>query len=102
MPRNGYGHMVHDHYVSWVRDLKEKRADRLRAVKTKTQALAYQERVRDSIRRALGPMPRKTALNPQIVDVIEQRSFRIEKLLFESRPGCLVTANLYVPNRIDG
>ena len=29
-------------------------------------------------------------------------TYRIEKVLFHSRPGCLVTGNLYVPNRLSG
>jgi dienelactone hydrolase/pimeloyl-ACP methyl ester carboxylesterase len=102
MPRNGYAQMVQDHYVRRVREIARERAGRLRSIKTRKQALAYQDDVRVSIRKALGTRPRKTALNPQIVDAIERRGFRIEKILFESRPGCLVTANLYIPNKIDG
>lgn len=101
MGRNGYGHIVHDHYVARVRDMREARAERLQAIRTRPQALAYQAEVRKGIRAAFGPWPRKTALNAQTVDVIERRHFRIEKILFESRPGCLVTANLYVPNGLE-
>ncbi|MBS10093.1 MAG: hypothetical protein CME19_00640 [Gemmatimonadetes bacterium] len=102
MPRNGYGHMVQDHYVQRIRAIHEARADRLSRIKTKRQALAYQEQVRDDIRKAFGPWPKKTPLNAATVGTIEGRHFRIEKVTFESRQGCLVTASLYVPNRIEG
>ncbi len=102
MPRNGYGQMVQDHYVSRVREIRDERAARLKSIRTRRQALVYQDRTRAAIRKAFGPRPRKTALNARVVGVIERRHFRVEKVLFESRPGCLVTANLYVPNRIDG
>lgn len=102
MPRNGYGHMVHDHYVERLREIQAERSAALAAISNRRQALAYQDRVKASIAKALGPKPRKTPLNAQVVDIIEDRHYRVEKITFESRPGCLVTANLYVPNRIEG
>ena len=102
MPRNGYAQMVQDHYVRQVRELAQEREGKLRAIRTRKQALAYQEFVRSSVRKVFGPWPRKTSLNPQTVGVIERPRFRIEKVLFESRPGCLVTASLYIPDKIDG
>jgi dienelactone hydrolase len=101
MGNNGYQHMVLDYYVSKVRDIHHKRSERLRNIRTKRQALQYQEEVQKAINRAFSPRPRRTPLNPQIVDVIQKTDYRIEKLTFESRPGCLVTANLYVPHNID-
>jgi len=102
MSRNGYAQMVQDHYVTVVRSKMGDREKRLKSIKSRKQALAYQSEIQSNIRKAFGPWPRKTALSPRIVDTIEQRHYRIEKITFESRPGCLVTANLYVPNRIEG
>lgn len=99
--RNGYAQMVQDHYIRRVREITEERANQLRMIKTRKQALTYQDEVRSSIRKAFGPRPLKTALNPQVVGVIERQGFHVEKILFESRPGCLVTASLYVPNKIE-
>lgn len=97
MPRNGYAHLVHDDYIARFRELAEERQARLAEVHTRRQALAYQERVREAIHRAFAPLPRRTALVPRITGAIEGRYCRIEKLLFESRPGCLVTGHLYLP-----
>ena len=55
------------------------------------------ETVRRHIRTSFGPEPAKTPLNTRITGIIERPDYRIEKCLFESRPGFLVTANLYVP-----
>ena len=101
MSTNGYGHMVHDDFVERVRRIRSERQDRLAAIHTPAQAHAYQRRVRKSIRQAFGPKPAKTPLKTQVTGVIETRHYRIEKLTFESRPGCLVTAHLYVPNQLD-
>ncbi|MBT3343056.1 MAG: hypothetical protein HN712_25435 [Gemmatimonadetes bacterium] len=102
MMSSGYGHMVHDDFVERVRSMREERQAQLAGIRTKAQAQGYQRRVRKAIRQAFGPRPAKTPLNTQVTGVVETRHCRIEKLLFESRPGCLVTAHLYVPNKLDG
>jgi cephalosporin-C deacetylase-like acetyl esterase len=100
--RNGYQHMVLDEYVSEVRAIHRARRERLGQVNTPEQAAAYQSRVREAIHRAFSPRPPLTPLDAQITGVLEESDYRIEKLTFESRPGCLVTANLYVPDSISG
>jgi len=105
MYRNGYQHMVLDEYVRRVREIMAERRARLEAISTPEQARAYQQHVRAVIRRALVPqdgLPSKTPLNPQVTRVIERDAFRIEAVIFESRPGFLVTANLYIPNDLRG
>lgn len=50
---------------------------------------------------ALGGLPpRDTPLDPRIVETIPANGFRIEKLIFQSRPRTYVTASLYVPDGI--
>lgn len=49
----------------------------------------------------LDPLPAKTDLKPTITGTIEQSDFRVEKLHFQSMPGLYVTANLYLPKKID-
>ncbi|HJP33237.1 MAG: prolyl oligopeptidase family serine peptidase [Candidatus Latescibacteria bacterium] len=102
MSHNGYGHMVLDDVVTRVREMREDRRQRLAAIRTRKQALAYQQRLRRAIRRACGPRPPKTPLKARITGVIEHRQYRVEKILYESRPGCLVSAHLYVPKKLDG
>jgi dienelactone hydrolase len=46
---------------------------------------------------ALGGFPEKTALNARVVGTLERDGFRIEKVVYESRPGHHVTANFYRP-----
>jgi cephalosporin-C deacetylase-like acetyl esterase len=48
-------------------------------------------------RECLGPFPERTSLHARITGVIERPAYRIERLIFESRPGFLVTALAYVP-----
>ncbi len=102
MPRNGYGHMVLDDYVARVRAVNADRAKRLSSIRTRKEAFAYRDEVREAIDNAYRPWPSKTPLNARVVGTIERRHYRIEKIIFESRPGCLVTAHLYVPDKLDG
>ena len=46
---------------------------------------------------SIGGWPEKTPLRPRITGVLNREGYRIEKLIFESRPGFRVTANLYIP-----
>ncbi len=55
------------------------------------------------IREMLGlhPWPEKTPLAAEVTGAVERDEFRVEKLHFQSRPGLYVTANLYLPKKID-
>lgn len=45
----------------------------------------------------LDPLPERTNLNAKVTGTVEGDGFVVEKLLFESRPGLFVTANVYSP-----
>jgi len=95
--RNGYGHMMLDYMVDRVRAMRAERRERLAAVRTPDDVHAYQTHVREAIRTAFAPLPPKTPLNARVTGRIERPTHTIEKVFFESRPGCLVTGNLYLP-----
>ncbi|HOW71034.1 MAG TPA: prolyl oligopeptidase family serine peptidase [Phycisphaerae bacterium] len=96
-PLNRFPRMVQEYFVRRVREAQDA-GDRLRSqVKTKQDAERYVATVRERIRACFGPFPEKTPLNPRVTGVVERDAYRIEKVIFESRPGFLVTANLYVP-----
>ncbi len=55
------------------------------------------DRVRKDWMEAVGPFPDRTPLKAKTVGTVEADGYRIEKVLYESRPDHHVTANLYVP-----
>lgn len=59
----------------------------------------HRQGLRRELRAALGlePLPERTPLNVRFVAAVERSGYRIEKLVFDSRPGFPVTANLYLP-----
>lgn len=75
----------------------------LAAIRTPADVEARAEYVREEFIRALGGLPdRRTPLNARITGTLERDGYRIEKLIFESLPGCFVTANVYVPTKGTG
>ena len=50
---------------------------------------------------SLDPMPPRTDLKPVITGKLEREDFIVEKLHFQSSPGLYVTANFYLPAKID-
>ena len=50
----------------------------------------------------LWPLPERTPLNAKVTSTVVRPDFTIENLIFESRPGLYVTANLYRPAESDG
>ncbi|NLS98237.1 MAG: prolyl oligopeptidase family serine peptidase [Planctomycetaceae bacterium] len=96
-PLNRFPRMMQNYLVRRVREVEALANERRAALKTKADAEKYVQSVRERIRTCFGPEPKRTPLNPQITGVVERDAYNIEKVIFESRPGMLVTANLYVP-----
>ena len=97
-PLNRFPRRMQDWLVDQVR-AAEARGNAMRdALRTKADAEAYVISARERIRQCFGPLPEKTPLNARLTGVVERDGYRIEKIIFESRPGYLVTGNLYVPS----
>ena len=100
-PLNRFPRMVQEYFVDQVRQV-EAQADRRRAaLNTQRDAEAYVRDVQEKIQRSFGPWPERTPLKPRVTGVVERDQYRIEKIIFESRPNFLVTANLYIPKGRD-
>ena len=59
---------------------------------------------RRELLRSLGldPLPPRTPLKARVTGILEREGYRIEKVVFESRPNFPVTAHLYVPSGAAG
>ena len=53
--------------------------------------------MREKIIAMLGGLPERNPLNPIVGRVLERDGYRIENVMFQSRPNFWVTGNLYVP-----
>ena len=76
-------------------------ADPLKGVTTKAEWEKRRPELRKQFLGMMGlePLPEPTKLNATITGTADGEGFTVEKLVFESRPGLFVTANVYVPKR---
>ena len=58
--------------------------------------------VRGKFREMIHGFPERNALNPVIVRTHERDGYRVENVMFQSRPNFWVTGNLYVPTHATG
>jgi dienelactone hydrolase len=96
-PLNRFPRMVQSYFVRRVREAEAAGLALKESLATRADAEAYVLSVREKIRASFGPVPEKTPLNARTTGVVDRDAYTIEKIIFESRPGFLVTANLYVP-----
>jgi dienelactone hydrolase len=90
--------MVQEWFVEQVRAAEDANKARLAELQTKADAEAYVRSVQERIQQSFGPLPERTPLHAKVTGIVQRDTYRIEKVIFESRPGFPVTANLYLPH----
>jgi cephalosporin-C deacetylase-like acetyl esterase len=97
----GYGDAMPDMLLSYLQNKTNALAvewERKRAQIRTPAALEERNRfVRARCREMIHGLPERTPLNPVTVRVLQRDGYRIECVMFESRPNFWVTASLYVP-----
>lgn len=88
-----YPHLQQEAYAAL-----DRRTDVFEGLKSPDEVREYQQRLRRFFVEQLGGFPERSPMNAQTVGRIEAEGYRIENVLFESRPQHHVTANLYLPN----
>jgi cephalosporin-C deacetylase-like acetyl esterase len=92
-----YSRDLEKYLVRLANDARSRRKQIINAISTGQAVRDRQKAVVDEIWKMLGGPFEKTPLNPRVTATIERPGYRIEKLVFESRPRLYVTANLYLP-----
>lgn len=90
--------MLRNHFRRQAHEALDRRLEQYELLKTPEQIHAWQKRQRDKFRELLGGFPERTPLNARVVGTLSGDGFRAEKIIYESRPGFMVTATLYLPN----
>jgi dienelactone hydrolase len=90
----------------YLRGLAKKAVDRRNAELAKLVSPAAidarQKWVRETLWKLIGGIQERTPLNARTTGTLEREKYKIEKVVYESRPNLFVTANLYVPGSGDG
>lgn len=92
-----YSRCLPDYLAALAVDTYRRRSARIAKLTTPAAIREYQAWARDTFLKLAGTLPARTPLNPRTVGAFERERYRVEKLVYESRPGFLVTANLYLP-----
>ena len=89
--------MLQERLVRQVREIEAAADARRAALKTRADAEAYIASARSRLAECFGPLPDKTPLKPRVVGIVDREHYRVERIIFESRPGLQVPSNLYLP-----
>jgi len=88
--------MMGDYLTALVDEQFAKRAALLTGLKTAEDWDRHAASIRNSMAAWTGPLPQR------VTGAINRDRYRLEKILFESRPDFLVSANLYLPKNYPG
>ncbi|MFO0910996.1 MAG: acetylxylan esterase [Isosphaeraceae bacterium] len=89
-----------DEFLAFVRAQVEAIRQKEKPPTTLAEWDAERHRIRQGLLDAWGGFPDEPCpLDPRVLGVIEREGYRIEKVVFQTRPGVRMTANLYRPDR---
>lgn len=89
--------MLYAHLLAEAQKHFDARRKAVAALKTPDDVRRRQEALRAKFIEAIGGFPAKTPLNGRVVGTLERGDYRVEKVIYESRPNHHVTAALYLP-----
>jgi dienelactone hydrolase/pimeloyl-ACP methyl ester carboxylesterase len=90
--------MLHNFLLGEAQKHFDARRKRVASLQTPEQIQSRQKELKAKFLAALGGFPSKTPLNPKITGTLKGDGFRVEKVIYESRPNHHVTANFYLPD----
>src|SRR5689334_16210061 len=89
--------MLYSHLAGKLNALAEK-WDRERArIHEPAEITSRNQFVREKVREMLGNFPARNPLGAKVVRSRQKQGYRVENVMFQSRPGFWVTGNLYIP-----
>jgi dienelactone hydrolase len=97
-----YSRCLPDYLRALARTAYERRNHEIAGLSTPAAITARQQWARETFWRLIGGKPDPTPLNIRTTGAFERPGYRVEKLIYESRPRFFITANLYLPARAQG
>lgn len=90
--------MLNRYLLKEVAKAEQKILETSQALDTPEKLHAWQQQLRKQFLSALGKLPERTPLNARSTGTVARENYRVEKVLFESRPNHFVSAALFLPN----
>src|SRR5579859_4488820 len=98
---SSYGAELNDMLLAYMAERLNRLATKWDAVRKQVKTAAeLRERnasVREKFRTMIHGLPARTPLGAVIVKRFERKGYRVENVMFQSRPNFWVTGNLYIP-----
>ncbi|MGN6165970.1 MAG: alpha/beta hydrolase family protein, partial [Flavisolibacter sp.] len=76
----------------------DKRSQKVNSIHTLAEWQQRQQWLKKTLQEVIGPFPEKTPLNANVVKTYDKDFYRLENIIYESRPGYYVTSALFIPN----
>jgi dienelactone hydrolase len=92
-----YSRCLPDFLRSLAEEARQRREREIAKLTDPASIRGRQQYVRNTLWEIAGAMPTRTALHMRVTGLVQRERYRIEKLIYESRPGLHIPANLYVP-----
>jgi len=96
-PFHNYSRCLPDYLRGLAKKAAEKRDAELAKLVTPAAIEARQKWIRETLWKLIGGMPERTPVNARTTGSFEREDYKVEKVIYESRPGLFVSANLYIP-----
>ena len=91
--------LLRDHLLRRIREQYDaRRRDVKEAFSLRDSLRERQEQLQSRLRTIVGEVPEKSPLHARTTGTLKGDGFRVEKVVFQSRPQHYVTANLYIPD----
>lgn len=91
---------LYHHFANEAYDYLEARKKLIDDIQSLEEWKARQHWIRKTLLEVVGPFPERTPLNARVTRTVEKDGYRIEHIVYESRPQFFVTASLYVPSSL--
>jgi cephalosporin-C deacetylase-like acetyl esterase len=92
-----YSRCLPDYLARLAREAAQRRAAALDACTTPALIRARQKHVRESFWTLIGGEPERTPLHLRTTGSFSRPNYTVENIVYESRPGLIIPANLYLP-----
>ena len=92
-----YSRILPDYLGELAREAYERRKAAILKLRTPDDIRARQAWARETFWKLIGGMPERTPLKTKTHGSFETAHYKVENLTYESQPGLIVTANLYIP-----
>ena len=90
------------HISSQAYDYLDKRKEAISGLHSLSDWQQRQEWIKETLLDIIGPFPEKTPLNAKVLRTVDKGSYKMDHIIYESRPGYFVTSSMYIPKKIKG